>query len=101
MSSHPAHNVQFQAGPANSFQPNPSAPYIQTMHVPMPMPPYQNNQQFQQPWNQSAYQQPPPYPGIPQQQPDNQGGFKIGVENFSSTTQGTNNEESRNNVARY
>jgi len=101
MPSRPAHAVQFQAGPASNFQPNPSAPYPQNMQIPMPMPPYQNNQQFQQPYQNVYYQQPPPYSGIQQQQPDNQRGFKIGVENFSSTTHGTNNEESRNNVARY
>ncbi|CAH1729704.1 unnamed protein product [Chironomus riparius] len=100
----PAHAVQFQAGPGNNFQPNPSAPYIQNMQYHMPMPPYQNNQQFQQPYQNVYSQQPPPYPGMPQQSTDNQPGFKIGVETFSSsgtTVNGINVEESRNTVTRY
>lgn len=97
MSTHPTHPVQFQG---NNFQPNPSAPYLQTYQIHMPMAP---NQQFPQPYQNVYPQQPPPYPGIPQQQPNNQGGFKIGVETFSSTTtttNGTNFEESRN-TTRY
>lgn len=99
MSAHPTHPVQFQVGPGNTFQqPNPSAPFPQTYQIHMPMAP---NQQFPQPYQNVYPQQPPPYPGISQPQTDNQGGFKIGVENFSSTTNGRNYEESRNNVARY
>ena len=90
MPTQPIHAVQFQAGPNNTFQHNPSAPYPQNMSMPMPMH-YQNNPQFPQPYQNINPQQPPPYSGLQQPLPDNQG-FKIGVENFSSTT---------NSVARY
>ncbi|XP_070505697.1 uncharacterized protein [Chironomus tepperi] len=102
MPTNPAHPVQFQAGPAGTFQPNPSAPYPQNMQYHMPMPNYQNQQPFQQPYQNVYPQQPPPYPGVPQQQTDNnQVGFKIDVNTFSSTAVGRNYEESSNSVARY